>query len=93
MTLVFTADTLPNVTWLFNDEIIELVDNTGFNVIGPFEISEDPNRYKVYTCVQYVYIHTVIHWVVLPVGSGQLEIFRPSFKNNVIHVHVADNFY
>ena len=51
MTLVFTADTLPNVTWLFNDEIIELVDNTGFSVIGPFQISKDSNRYKVYTCM------------------------------------------
>ena len=67
MTLVFTADTLPIVTWLFNNKDIELVNNTGFNVIGPYEISEDSNRYKVHVCVHTTYCNTL--------GSAPSEVW------------------
>ena len=53
LTLVFIADTLPNVTWVFNDEVIQLINNPGFNVTGPFPINTDTDMYKV--CV-HIYI-------------------------------------
>ena len=44
ITLIFT---LPNVTWVFNDEDIQLINNPGFNVTGPFVINTDTDLYKV----------------------------------------------
>ena len=58
LTLVFIADTLPNVTWVFNNEDIQLVNNPGFNVTGPFLINTDTDMYKV--CV-HIYIVLLIN--------------------------------
>ena len=58
LTLVFIANTLPDVTWVFNDEDIQLINNPGFNVTGPFLINTDTDMYKV--CV-HIYIYTLVN--------------------------------